>query len=61
MPHEVVTAGNPTKERLPADKRIYPTTDPKGVALSKINLSKNTPRHTPHPQPSKKPSTHQQR
>ena len=54
MPHEVVTAGNPTVGRLPADKRISPPSDPKGVALSTINPSKNTPHQTPPPQPSKK-------
>ena len=30
------------------------STLPKGVALSTINPSKNTPHQTPHPQPSKK-------
>lgn len=51
----VVTAGNPTVGRLPADSTSsLPPSDPKGVALSTINPSKNTPHQTPHPQPSKK-------
>ena len=61
MPHEVVTAGNPTVGRLPADNASHHPPDPKGVALSTINPSKNTPHQTPHPQPSKKPSSYPQK